>query len=134
MKLEVLGAVAIPVGHRVSVRWYHKKSKGLFGGDHDESRPSQPILEDLETGIVYAFDWLYDGTAAAVPSGANPADAWPTHFSDGLRLGVEEQRVVVGRVSACRIVTTIQRGSMTGTCLTQTDLTIVEDKETGAYR
>ncbi|GAC1520278.1 MAG: hypothetical protein NVS3B10_21680 [Polyangiales bacterium] len=57
MKIEVLGAIAIPVGHRVSVRWYHKKTKGFFGGERDELHPTQPIIDALDTGIAYAFDW-----------------------------------------------------------------------------
>jgi len=134
MKIEVLGAIPIPVGHRVSVRWYHKKNKGLFGGEHDESHPTEPIIDDLDTGIVYAFDWLYDATAGAVPAGWIPSHALPLHYSEGLSKGIEEQRVVVGRITACRIFTAIQGGSNAGTCLTQTELTILPDNEPSAYR
>ena len=134
MKVVVLSAIPIPVGHRVAVRWYHKKSKGLFGGAHDESHPTQPLIEDLETGIVYAFTWLYDVVESLQEEGENGALAWPSRFGETMVEGIEEQRVVTGRVTACRIFTSIQHGSIAGTCMMQTELTIAPTDESSAYR
>jgi len=130
MKVEVLAAIPVPVGHRVSVSWYHKNTKttSIFDEEVDESHDDQPLVEDLDTGIVYAFDWLYDTTSDA---------SFPTMSELGteLRKGIEEQRVVVGRVGACRIFTVpLVTGRLQGSYRTQTELTIAPDDETSPHR
>lgn len=126
MKVNLVAAVPLPVGRRVSVRWYRKKSKGLVYGEDIETHPNEPLIEDLETGVVYAFDWLYDATSGA----DNRA---PYDFHDAFSKGVEEERAVVGRVAACRVITIINVGNSSRTV--QTELTITPETEpSGAYR
>lgn len=134
MKIEILGPIPIPVGHRVSVRWFHRKNKGLFGGVTEESHPTQPLIEDLDTGIVHSFDWLYDFAEAVVEEGGNPARAWPSRISESFGNGIEEQRSVVGRVTACRLCTSILGADTSGTVLTQTHLTLAPENGPSAYR
>ena len=122
MKVEIVYAVAIPVGHRVAVRWYRGKSKGLFGGDNEESRPHEPVVEDLDTGIVYSPEWVLETAAARYPG-------TPFGVSDGLKKGIEETGTLVGRVAVCRIVT--GHGS---DYHAQTELTIDPEPEPEGYR
>ncbi len=134
MKIPLLGCLPIPVGHRVVVRWYHKKSKGLFGGAKDETHPSQPSVEDLDTGVLYAFEWIYGAGATHVEDTVNEY-ALPSAFPDRLDEGIEEQRVVVGRVTACRVIACIGHGHNQGTVDPQTELTIVlEENAQPPYR
>ncbi len=103
MKIELLGALAIPVGHRVTVRWYLKKSKGLFGGTSEERHRTQPQIEDLTTGVVYAYRWIYDHVGYLKDEDGNTSVEYPMQFSETLSEGVTEERAVTGTVRACRI-------------------------------
>ena len=127
MKVNIVTVLPLPVGRRVSVRWYRKKSKGLIYGEDIESHPNEPLIEDLETGVVYAFDWLYDATSG------KDARRDPYSFNDAFIHGVEEERAVIGRVAACRVFTIIDPGTSVRTM--QTELTITPETEaSGAYR
>lgn len=100
MKIDVVASVPVPVGHRITVRWYRLKSRGLFGGESEESRPAQPEVEDLDTGIVYTSDWVLETSGVK-------GHREPLRVSEGLKPGIEEERSVTGRVTACRIVTVL---------------------------
>jgi len=127
MKVNLVTAIPLPVGRRVSVRWYRRKSKGLIYGEDVETHPNEPLIEDLETGIVYAFDWQYAATAG------KDGNRDPYSFSDGFDKGVEEERAVTGRVAACRIFTIINVG--TSVRSVQTELTITPETDASdAYR
>jgi hypothetical protein len=126
MKVNVVMVLPLPIGRRVAVRWYRRTSKGLIYGQDVETRPNEPLIEDLETGVVYAFDWLFDATSGA------DSNRDPLTFSDGFASGVEEERAVVGRITACRVFTIIVGGSRERT--QQTELTLEPETEKSAYR
>jgi hypothetical protein len=98
---ELLILAPIPVGHRVELRWYRKLVTGLLSGQRYESMPAQPVVRDLDTGIVYGdFDvfWRH-GPVMQIPYNAPTALEWevlPEH---------QLEYQVVGRVAGCRIAT-----------------------------
>jgi hypothetical protein len=126
MMLQVFGAVPLPVGRRVSVRWYKKTTPGVFSPNVEE-RPTQPAIEDLETGVVYSFEWMYD------VKWGEPDE--PPTYSEPLEKGIEETRSIVGRITSCRVLTSSNTGHLRGTYTTHTELVITEEPAgEGAYR
>jgi hypothetical protein len=134
MKVEVLGPIPIPVGHRVRVRWFRKKVTGLFGGVTTESHPTQPQVEDLDTGIVHSFDWQYKSGGRVQEKEGDAAEVWPSRFREVLDDGIEEERTALGRVTGCRIFTSVSSGHLAGTCFTQTELTLAPEEGGEPYR
>lgn len=127
MKIDIFGTLPIPVGHRVAVRWYHKTSKGLLYGTDEDERPTQPTVEDLDTGIFYGFEWVFDVS----PAGRLE----PVQFGENMSQGVREVRRVVGRVTKCRILSMVNTGHLAGMISRQTELTIApEDESQAPYR
>ena len=102
MKVLLAYGVPVPVGHQVVVRWYHlrQKNRGLFGSGEDtfETRPYLPMVEDLDTGIVHCPDWMLE-----TPSVRTSGEFMPV--SEGPRRELEVEKMLRGRVTACRIVT-----------------------------
>jgi hypothetical protein len=97
-EVVVIYAAAIPVGHRVEVRWLAMQHKGLLGGAKLEERPWEPVVIDLDTGIEYCSDRFL-----STQSFAKRVDA-------PLDLGRQDPnaavaRTLTGRVTACRVVT-----------------------------
>jgi hypothetical protein len=122
MKLEFAAYMPIPIGHRVALRWYYVKSSSIFA--EDEKHPDEPVIEDLDTGIVYAVDWLFER--------ADADDA--TTVTAQLKKGFREERSMVGRISACRIIRITQIRNSAGDNV-RTELTIEpEEAPTAAYR
>ncbi len=91
----ILYAAAIPVGHRVEVRWYTQVSSKLFGGTESTSRDHEPVIVDLDTGIEYASDHAYTGGGAKRPDE-------PIELSEGVT--GEPSGVLRGTVRACRVI------------------------------
>jgi len=87
---SIKGVAAIPIGHRVEVTVFGREQ--AFAG----TIPIwEPLLRDLETGVVYGTDWHFtdkDFFAAA--------DQVP--FEVRRDLVIAER--IVGRVRVCRIV------------------------------
>lgn len=133
MKVNLLGAIAIPVGHRVTVRWFRKTSKGLFGGTSEDRHFTQPQVEDLTTGVVYAFKWHYDNGDFVKDEEGYSSDIYPSTWSETLGKGVVEDRAVTGTIAACRIFTWLDRGGGGGNAhlLPETELTLTPE---GGYR
>ena len=131
MKINVLGALAIPVGNRVTVRWFCKTTKGMLGGKHEERHEMLPQIEDLTTGVVYAFDWIYDAIGIGNDGEANPSRTFPVLYGETLSTGVAEDHSVTGVVAACRIITSIETGHLSGTGTPSTELSIEPE---GGYR
>ena len=52
-ELVVLYAVALPVGHRVEVRWYSQVASRLFGGTSETAREHEPVIVDLRRNFVF---------------------------------------------------------------------------------
>jgi hypothetical protein len=63
VRVLMVYAAPIPVGHRVELRRYVYEWKGLFGSGR-EDRPYEPIVYDLDTGIEYASDHAYECTTS----------------------------------------------------------------------
>jgi len=96
-KVQLIGAVPIPVGHAVVIRWYEVESDGLFGTNKEE-RPYEPLVEDLDTGIVYGTEWLFHHAGMKPPRE-------PVTVLDQPRAGARLTRELTGRVRRCRVLT-----------------------------
>lgn len=94
-ELVVVYAVALPVGHRVEVRWYSQVSGRLFGGTTETPREHEPVIVDLDTGVEYASDHTYTGGGAKYFG--TPLELSPT-------ITAEPTRVLRGVVRACRVI------------------------------
>lgn len=90
----VLYAAPIPVGHRVTVRWFDKP--GFFG---KKKKDSQPVVVDHDTGIEYVSDFTHDA------SGGIKQPDQPVAMSDGPASGFTVSRELSGKVTRCRVVT-----------------------------
>jgi hypothetical protein len=98
---ELLVLAPVPVGHQVEIRWYRKQVKGLLSGTRWEEFPHTPIVQDLDSGIVYGtFDCFWDTGAAASLNMERP-----TELSEQVLPQLELQKAVKGRVVACRVAT-----------------------------
>lgn len=61
----LLGAMPIPVGHRVEV-YILTRDTGVFS-THVEAVPDEPLVRDVDTGIYYGRTWQFrvaDGSTA----------------------------------------------------------------------
>lgn len=93
--LECVGTYPIPVGHRVEVRMF-EVATGLLGRGR-ESRPQQPWIVDLNTGIVYGHGWQYTNLDMLTP--------WvPVQLNPEVRGDLNEIWRVTAVVDACRVV------------------------------
>ena len=98
---ELLVLAPVPVGHQVEIRWYKKQIKGLLSGKRWQGFPHSPIIQDLDSGIVYGtFDCFWDHGVAATLSMDSP-----TELSEQVLPQFELQKVVKGKVVACRLAT-----------------------------
>ena len=98
---ELLVLAPVPVGHQVEIRWYKKQVKGLLSGKRWEDFPHTPIIQDLDSGIVYGtFDFFWDHGAAV----ALDMDS-PTKLNEQVLPQLELQKTVRGKVVACRVAT-----------------------------
>lgn len=93
--LDTTLVAPIPVGHRVRVTFFALESRGLFGVS-TQDLPHEPMLEDLDTGVVYCSErpFPHDGTKSP---------RQPLGVGDRAQAKVE--RVVEGVVRSCRVVT-----------------------------
>lgn len=99
MEIIAVYVAPIPVGHRVEVTWTEEVRRGLVPGqDRTDSRPAQPILRDLDTGVVYLSDW-------SVGPGRRRGPDLPHEVGVALLPDHRVARIVRGRVTACRVVT-----------------------------
>ena len=96
-KYVVIFQAPIPVGHRVELVWYEIVVAGLFGKSRNE-RPHEPVITDLDTGIVYVSDRLFVTAGMKRPKE-------PLEVSEQLDAGAKEVRRVRGVVRGCRVVT-----------------------------
>lgn len=99
MKLVVMYVAPIPVGHRVRITWNQEAQRGLVPGqERTDDRPHEPVLTDLDTGIVFTSDWGHGAGRRKRPD--QPYDVGPDLVSD-----FREERSVEGTVAACRVIT-----------------------------
>lgn len=89
-------AAPIPVGNRVEMMFFARDT-GFFSPDFRE-QADMPVIRDLETGIEYAPEWVFD---------REPGEQLGETTSRALDMSpmVRPTRVVTGRVVACRVVT-----------------------------
>ena len=85
---------AIPVGHRIEATWF-LKPRGRRAPI--PSKPAEPVVTDRDTGIRYGLHWHFGEAALFRPDRPNAYTLTPL---DGLQV----ERVVRGRVTACTIV------------------------------
>jgi hypothetical protein len=99
MEIVVVYVAPIPVGHRVEVTWTEEVRRGLVPGqERTDSRPHQPVLVDLDTGVVYLSDWSVGAGRRRSPD--QPYDVGVEPMQDH-----RVARIVRGVVKACRVVT-----------------------------
>lgn len=99
MQLIVVYVAPIPVGNRVLVTWYEEVQRGLVPGqERTDERPNQPILTDLDTGIVYASDWVFGADGRRRPDD-------PYSVGDALLPDRRPLDQIEGTVRACRVIT-----------------------------
>ena len=98
-EITVVLVAPVPVGHRVQVRWYEEVLRGLVPGqERRDGRPSEPVIEDLDTGITYQSEW---------PVGASRRRSPDEPYELGAMILPDHQlvRTLEGICSACRVVT-----------------------------
>ena len=98
VQVVVVYAVPIPVGHRVTVRWYRHDATGLFGGKKTKQRDFEPVIIDHDTGVEWISDFAYDGG-----DGMKRPDT-PISMANQPNAGFAVDREITGRVTACRVV------------------------------
>ncbi|WAS96216.1 hypothetical protein [Nannocystis punicea] len=96
-KFVVIFQAPVPVGHRVELVWYEIEVSGLFGASR-KPRPHEPVVTDLDTGVVYVSDRVLETPGMKAPDE-------PLAVSDGLARVAKPVRRVRGIVRACRVVT-----------------------------
>ena len=94
MNIVVTLVAPIPVGHRVRLTFHERDQGGLFSRSSVELE-HEPVIEDLDTGIVYCSDRPYQGGA-----GKHPNEPYGVTFDPG-----PVSRVVEGVVRSCRVLT-----------------------------
>lgn len=88
--------VAIPVGHRVEVRVLVRETTVLFSSSK-EPQPDQPVITDLDTGVVFGPAWAFGG-GGTYYKGKPLADLALASLPS-----LQEHSRLVGRVAACRV-------------------------------
>lgn len=114
-KHVVIFQAPVPVGHRVELVWYDVVVDGLFGTSRRE-RPHEPVITDLDTGIVYVSDRLF------VTPGVKRAKE-PIEVSEELNKDAKEVKRVRGVVRRCRVITVLSFSDFE----LQTELTIAPE-------
>jgi hypothetical protein len=112
-KFVVIFQAPVPVGHRVELAWYDIVDAGFFGGTNRQTRPHEPVVTDLDTGVVYLSDRLLDTGGAKAPH-------TPLQVSGDLSTIAKPVKRLRGIVRACRVVTIRSFGDID----LQTELTI----------
>ena len=97
-KFVVIFQAPVPVGHRVELVWYDLHDAGFFGGTNRKTRPHEPVVTDLDTGIVYLSDRLLFSLGSKSPD-------TPLEVSEGLSESAKPVKHLRGIVRACRVVT-----------------------------
>ena len=96
-RVDVAYALPIPVGHRVRIRWLVlPASRGVFGRS-EKREPHQPWVQDLETGVEFAPDYLFTG-------GGTKRLGEVHSIAETFDPDLQTERELVGVVRACRVV------------------------------
>ena len=95
----------VPVGHRVEMTWFDTPP-GLFGGSARKMDEDEPMVRDLDSDIVYTVSWHHSGSLSANPF----SDSYP----DAIHPDNRPVARVVGKVLACRLVSSSIMSSQWG--------------------
>ncbi len=87
----------VPLDHRVKLRYYDQVQQGLLHGRRVEHL--EPIVQDLDSGIEYGPDWLYEDR----DSYHKNIEPYPDERDGSFTL----RRTLTGRVTRCRVITEI---------------------------
>lgn len=112
---------AIPVGHRVELRLFSREV-GVFSKKL-EPHVDQPLVTDLDSGVVYGAGWHFEPISMYVSGQSRPLPL-------EVRSDIPEVARLAGRVVACRIA----RIGNTDSAFTQTTLVIEELPPDQVYR
>lgn len=106
-------ACPVPVGNRVRLTWFSRDNPGLF---QDAELPTEPMVEDLDTGVTYTPSWLV---------AANPLEAVhdPTLPSERIIAGLSVVARAEGRAVRTQVVPH-SSGPGSATLLTVTPLVL----------
>lgn len=116
----IAGTVPIPVGHRVEVVVF-ERDVGTFVAEWQPA-PQQPLVRDLDTGIVFGRPFHFTSDTMFGESDVAPLEPLAT---------LRTFDRVVGRVLVCRVLEIESHGTWH-----QTTLVVAPDPESdaGAYR
>jgi hypothetical protein len=93
----LLGAMPIPVGHRVEV-YILTKDTGVFS-TNIEPVPDEPLVRDVDTGIYYGRTWQFRVAEGNATMGSITL---PRTHQPGEHVSVAEK--LEGRVAECRVL------------------------------
>lgn len=91
--MHALGVVPIPRGHRVEVRTFLRDR-----GRKQDPAFDEPLITDLDTGVVYGTDWHFRALSGYRPGTVQDLPTEP-------RADLQVHSVVTGTVSATRVST-----------------------------
>lgn len=98
-QVVVVFVAPIPVGHRVEITWYEVVRPGLVPSqERVDEREHQPVVRDLDTGVVYTTDWV-----VGVERRSRPDAAY--RVGDRPRTDARAKDTLRGVVRACRVIT-----------------------------
>jgi hypothetical protein len=86
----------IPVGHRVEVTFFGREKLKLFGKGEIEANRDEPMIEDLDSGVVYQAHWHSTNDTGLTSGHAQ----YPLGVSEDLTVA----ETVTGRVLQCRVL------------------------------
>ncbi len=94
--LQFYGYAPVPVGHTVEITWFGQEEVRFFGKGEVKREDKEPMVRDLDTGIVYQTTWHATGEGSLMPMRLDYPMETPAN------LKVVERRIV--RVVACRVL------------------------------
>jgi hypothetical protein len=88
LRVTVPFAIPIALGHYARITWY----RGTDAAQH----PYEPLIEDLESGVTFGSDWVYQTPGAK--RSREPELIGP------MRPGIVVERSITARVVGCRVL------------------------------
>jgi hypothetical protein len=99
VQFVVVFVAPVPVGHSVEITWYEHVQEGLVPSQSRvDSRPAEPVIRDLDTGITYMTEWAVGSQRRKSPDAAY-------ELGDDLLADYQEAKQVTGKVLWCQVVT-----------------------------
>ncbi|WP_437723519.1 hypothetical protein [Sorangium sp. So ce861] len=119
----------IPIGHRVELQFFEEAQfAGLFKKDQAQVNVNEPLVRDLDTGVIYASHWHFVERASMTQATLfAKVNTYPPNPLPSLKPAGR----VLGRVLACRVLTECVGSQI---FKVQTTLTIAPEAEAPPYR